>query len=173
MWVHVAQTQNRVEELQHTVAALNGFARRGVLTCKACGARCNWIHIIECEALRQLEPVNSAIWFEINLDALLRLKDNKVITESITVPATLISTAESVNKMIRHFTILKEFDCIPNFPPPVPDSQKPAKRRPTHLQTSPPAGTPPTVNLMSPQYSPPRGRITLSHNSSSARTQKR
>lgn len=103
------------------------------------------------------------------------IKDNKVITESITVPATLISTAESVNKMIRQFTTLQEFDCIPNLPPPVSGAQKSAKRRATvnHHQSSPPVGTSPNVILGSSLYSPPRGRITPSPKSSSGRTQTR
>lgn len=88
------------DDIARAVASLNGFARRGILKCKACGDRCTHYHIRECSALQQLEPVHTNIWSQMNIESLVRLKDNKIVTESIIVPATIIATAEAVNRMM-------------------------------------------------------------------------
>jgi len=119
------------DDIARAVASLNGFARRGILKCKACDARCTHYHIAECLPLQQMEPIHFQIWAQMNIDSLLRLKDNKIVTESIVVPATIIASAEEVNKMMPHFTILDEFACLSQATDIPPTSQKPAKRKPT------------------------------------------
>jgi len=131
------------DDIARAVASLNGFARRGILKCKACGDRCTHYHIAECLPLQQIEPVHFGIWTQMNVDSLIRLKDNKIVTESIIVPATIIATAEAVNKIVPHFTILDEFACLSQANTIPPNSQRPVKRRPTQYspaQSSPRAG---------------------------------
>ena len=145
------------ESIVTAVAALNGFARRGTLHCRACDLKCDQYHLLQCEATKANQPVNLIIWSQINRNSLCRLKENKVVTESITVPATLISTAEAVNRMIPLFAYVRNFDCITN------STMAPsAKRRPPSPTTTlaPESSAPSGITIRIPLTSPPKGDLT-------------
>lgn len=145
------------DDIARAVASLNGFARRRVLKCKVCGERCTYYHISECLPLQQLEPVHFNIWSQMNIASLVGLKDNKVVTESIIVPATIIATTEALNRMIPHFTVLDEFACLSQASAIPPTSQGPTKRKPIPNTQAP--SSPPLVESLllpgSPKDTPP------------------